>query len=335
MSERITLGYGSGGELYHRLIEEVFLPAFDNEYLRTLADSAVCPIDRGSLAMTTDSFVVEPLFFPGGDIGRLAVCGTVNDLAMSGAKPLYLTVGMIIEAGFPKEDLMRLCHSMTAAAQEAGVLIVTGDTKVVEKGSCDKLFINTSGVGSLPHGPVLAPEKVKPGDRIIVSGTLGDHGMAVMASRHKLEFTPELRSDVAPLNSLVQAAIAESGAVKLMRDPTRGGAASTLNEWADSTGRQFMIREDALPVADNVRAACDLLGIDPLYCANEGKMLLVVEAAKAEDVLRRLQGHPLGRQSAIIGEVGDSAEPGVYIDTLIGSRRLVGVIDGEQLPRIC
>lgn len=332
---KITLGYGSGGELYHRLVEEVFLPAFDNPVLRELADSAICPISSEKIAMTTDSFVVKPRSFPGGDIGRLAVCGTVNDLAMSGAKPLYLTVGMIIEAGFSLSELTSICQSMAKAADEAGVLIVSGDTKVVDKGACDGIFINTSGVGIFESENTMHPSMVKPGDKIIVSGEIASHGMAVMAARHELSFTPVLESDVAPLNSLAAAALSVPNGVKLMRDPTRGGIASTLNEWSAAFGMQVLIEESEMPLSLEVAAACDLLGIDPFYVANEGKLLAVVSAAKADAVLSAMREHPLGEKAAIIGQVNEGEESGVYALTCIGSKRMISMIDGEQLPRIC
>lgn len=332
----ITLAYGSGGEKYHQLVEEIFLPAFDNRYLAELSDAALCPIDgqRQTIAMTTDSFVVKPLFFPGGDIGRVAVCGTVNDLAMSGAEPRYLTAGMIIEAGFPVSELKKICHSMSLAAQEAGVLIVAGDTKVVHQGECDGIFINTAGVGIADAG-LLGAAAVMPGDLVIVSGEIGMHGMAVMAARHNLGFGDDLRSDMAPLNSLVAAMMPFSHAVKLLRDPTRGGIASTLNEWAATLHKAIEIDEEAVPVSPQVRAACDILGIDPFYAANEGKLLAIVSSDHAEQVLSVMRRHPLGRNSAIIGSVTEMPRPLVYARTFIGGKRIIGMIDGEQLPRIC
>ena len=331
----ISLAYGSGGELYHQLVEEIFLPAFDNPILRQMADSGVCKLNGENIAMTTDSFVVKPRFFPGGDIGRLAVCGTVNDLAMSGAKPLYLTVGMIIEAGFSCRELDSICKSMAEAAQEAGVLIVSGDTKVVDSGACDGIFINTAGVGIFEQKSLLEPEAIKSGDKIIVSGQIGDHGMAIMDARHQLGFDPPLMSDVAPLNSLVEAAMSVEQGVKLMRDPTRGGIASTLNEWSKAIGLPIFIEESSVPLGKAVEAACDLLGIDPFYVANEGKLLAIVDSAAADAVLAKMQDHPLAKQAAIIGEIGRAGDLGVYAKTSIGSKRIVGMIDGEQLPRIC
>ena len=334
----ITLAYGSGGEKYHQLVKDVFYPAFANPYLQSLSDAALCPLYGQKVAMTTDSFVVKPLFFPGGDIGRVAVCGTVNDLAMSGAKPLFLTTGMIIEAGFPVEALQRICRSMAMAADEAGVAIVAGDTKVVDKGECDGIYINTAGIGIFDQQGQkvqLSPSLVQAGDVIIVSGEIGSHGMAVMAARHNLGFNEPIISDVAPLNTLVQQIIDIPDAVRLLRDPTRGGIASTLNEWSDDFKMSIEIAENAVPIAPQVRSACELLGLDPFYSANEGKFLAIVAKEKAELVLQKLRSHPLGANSAIIGQVIDSNPRGVYACTSIGSQRIVGMIDGEQLPRIC
>lgn len=333
--KHITLAYGSGGDKYHQLVKEVFVPAFANPYLQSLSDSALCPIDNKKIAMTTDSFVIKPLFFPGGDIGRVAVCGTVNDLAMSGARPLFLTTGMIIEAGFPVDELKTICRSMAAAAAEANVVIVAGDTKVVDKGECDGIFINTAGVGIFELPQELSPALVEPGDVIIASGEIGTHGMAVMTARHNLDFSPPIASDVAPLNSLVAKMLAVSGAVKLLRDPTRGGIASTLNEWADDIDMSIEIVENNVPISPTVHAACDLLGVDPFYSANEGKLLAIVDAGMAQEVLNVMQEHPLGEKSAIIGQVTEDKPRGVYARTSIGSKRIVMTINGEQLPRIC
>ena len=334
--DKISLGCGSGGELYHQLIETVFLPSFRNPYLEKLADSAVCPVASSNIAITTDSFVVSPRFFPGGDIGRLAICGTVNDLAMSGASPLYITVGMIIEAGFDIDELKCICASMNKAAEEAGVLIVTGDTKVVDKGCCDGIFINTSGVGEFDDKTRLCDDPVATGDKILVSGNIADHGMAIMSARHNLGFDPAIESDSAPLNSLTAELLSRCNGIKLMRDPTRGGVSSTLNEWASATGLPINVNESSIPMAGNTRAACELLGIDPLYCANEGKMLAIVAADEAEKALSVMRKNPLGANAAIIGKIGGAAEEsGVFVITEIGSKRVLGMIDGEQLPRIC
>lgn len=331
----VTLGYGSGGELYHSLVAEFFLPAFDNPYLAELSDAALCPAGNSRIALTSDSFVVKPRFFPGGDIGRLAVCGTVNDLAMSGARPLYLTSALIIEAGFPLFELELILQSMAQAAAEAGVLIVGGDTKVVDQGACDGLFITTAGVGIYELERDLGPGLAVPGDQIIVSGEIADHGMAVMAARHQLDFDPPLISDVAPLAALAAVALAVPGGVKLMRDPTRGGIASALNEWAAATGLPVLIEEAAVPIGAASAAACELLGVDPFYVANEGKMLLLTAVDQAEAVLAALRALPQGAKAAIIGELGAGGEQGVFARTRIGSQRIVGMIDGEQLPRIC
>ncbi len=335
ISDLVLPAYGSGGALYHKLVEDIFLPAFDNPILRELADSAICPVDAETIAMTTDSFVVKPRFFPGGDIGRLAVCGTINDVAMSGATPRYLTAGMIIEAGFSMSELADICRSMAEAAAEAGVLIVSGDTKVVDPGACDGIFINTSGVGVFRAGPLPDAAAVESGDKIIVSGDIANHGMAVMAARHNLGFEPPLYSDVAPLNALAAAAWNFDGGVKLMRDPTRGGIAATLNEWSALLGLPIIIEEDAVPLQPEVASACDLLGIDPFYVANEGKFLAIVAADQAQAVVSAMRAHPLGAKTAIIGEVGRAGECGAFARTCIGSRRRIGMIDGEQLPRIC
>lgn len=333
--EIISLAHGGGGKSYHCLVREIFVPAFDNPYLRELNDSAVMEVAGGPIAMTTDSYVVKPRFFPGGDIGRLAVCGTVNDLAMSGAEPKYITCGMIIEAGFPREELERICASMAAAAAEAGVLIVSGDTKVVEKGSCDGIYINTAGVGVFPAGRPPLPQRVLPGDAILVSGTIGDHGMAVLAAREQLDFSPPLISDVAPLHGLARALMAAVPELHALRDATRGGVAGVAHEWAEASGRDIVLDEVALPVNPAVRAACELLGLDPLYVANEGKLLAAVPAASAEKALRTLQEQPAGRDAAIIGTVEVNTNGILCIITKFSSRRFLLVPDGEQIPRIC
>ncbi|MCL1874361.1 MAG: hydrogenase expression/formation protein HypE [Clostridiales bacterium] len=335
-SSRILLAHGSGGLLYRRLVEEVLLPYFTNPILSQLGDAALCDLPSGRLALTCDSFVVKPLFFPGGDIGRLAVCGTVNDLAMSGARPLYLTLGLIIEEGFLMADLQRICASIAQAAQEAGVSIITGDTKVVGKGQADGIFINTAGVGvvasqrDLSRGP-----QVQPGDKVLLTGSLAQHGMAVMAAREELAIDPPLVSDVAPLPSLTDAIFKAAPGIKLLRDPTRGGVAATLSEWAESTGLSICLEEAALPLERPVAALCELLGLDPLYVANEGKFLAAVPPKEEKAALAALRAHPLGRQAACIGAFTDEPGAKVSITTPYGGRRLVGMISGEQLPRIC
>ncbi len=330
----VTLAHGSGGRSYHQLVEEVFLPAFDNPFLRELNDSAICPVAGSRLAMTTDSFVVRPRFFPGGDLGRLAVCGTVNDLAMSGAQPLYLTCAMILEAGLPFRELRQICASMAAAAEEAGVAIVTGDTKVVEKGACDGVYLNTAGIGIFPDCSQPLPQRLQPGDALLVSGDLGDHGMAVMAAREGFAFTPEIESDVAPLNGLVKALLAAVPDTHALRDATRGGLAAVVNEWAEANGLDLHLQQDALPVRQQIRAACELLGLDPLYVANEGKLVAAVPVGHAQAALAALQAHPLGRRAALIGSVGQAGGR-VTIDTPYGARRFVDMPAGELLPRIC
>ncbi len=332
--EIITMAHGSGGRLYHQLVEQVFLTAFDNDYLRALTDSAVLDCGAGQVALTTDSFVVRPRFFPGGDIGRLAVCGTVNDLAMSGAEAKYLTVGMILEAGLPLAELREICCSMAQAAREAGVLLVTGDTKVVEKGAGDGIYINTAGLGYFsPAGPPL-PQRLETGNLILVSGNLGDHGLAIMAARENLDFDPPLRSDAAPLNGLVRTLRRAATGLCALRDPTRGGAAAALNEWAAASGLDILLDETALPVSGPVRAAAALLGLDPLYVANEGKLLAAVPPEQGEAALAALRGHPLGRDAAIIGRVCPG-EGLVSLSTAYGVPRLIDMPEGDLLPRIC
>jgi hydrogenase expression/formation protein HypE len=344
---QITLAHGSGGRAMRELIEGLFLEYFRNPMLEALEDQAVFEIDtvsgagRTRLAFTTDSYVVEPLFFPGGDIGRLAVNGTVNDLAMSGARPLYLSAGFIIEEGFAVAELRRVLESMRAAAEEAEVAIVTGDTKIVQKGGADKLFINTSGIGVLESAARISAARAGVGDRVIVSGTIGDHGTTVMIARGELELETEIQSDTAPLNSLVQAMLGEAArvatveAIHCLRDPTRGGVATTLNEIAMSSDVYVQIDETCIPVREEVKGACEILGLDPLYVANEGRLIAVVAAEVAEAVVERMRGHRYGQGARIIGEV--RAEPGgiVAMRTGFGGTRIVDLLMGEQLPRIC
>jgi len=332
MKDKITLAHGSGGEGYRELIEEVFLPAFSNDILNPLNDSAVCSAGE-KIAITTDSYVIKPLFFPGGDIGRLCISGTVNDLAVSGALPKYISVGMIIESGFEIQTLKRIVNSMARTAKEAGVLIVTGDTKVVEGGSADGIFINTSGVGIFPEGRKPFPQKIQPGDKIIASGYVASHGMAVMAARENLGFNPPIESDVAPVISLVNELFEKNCPVNAMRDPTRGGVAATLCEWV-TPYTDIVVYDDFIPVRPDVSAACDILGMDPLYIANEGIVLLSVPDEHAEKALGVLRSVDMGKNAAIIGEVikgnGD-----VYAITPLGTRRRIMLPRGELLPRIC
>ena len=333
--ELITLQHGDGGKKYHQLVENIFRPTFSNIYLDQQSDSAVCPGTAGDIALTTDSFVVRPRFFPGGNIGRLAVCGTVNDLAVSGATPKYLTVGMILEVGFPIAELKEICLSMAAAANEAGVMLVTGDTKVVEKGFCDGIYINTAGVGFF-SGQQPEPDAICDGDVVLCSGTLGDHGFAVLSAREELSFEPVLQSDVAPLASLIAQLRKAAPNVRLMRDPTRGGVASVLHEWAEGFQLEFLIEENALPIAPSVAAAADLLGIDPLYMANEGKFLAILPAKEREAALQVMHTHIYGKNAAIIGRVQKStAVPRVVLETELGTKRLLDLPDFALLPRIC
>lgn len=331
----IILGHGGGGKLSAELVEHLFLPAFRNEQLEGLGDAAVFNINGSRLAMSTDSFVVRPLFFPGGNIGELAVNGTVNDIAMSGATPLYLSAGFIIEEGLPLATLGEIVTSMAAAAQKAGVRLITGDTKVVDKGHGDGVYINTSGVGVIPEGVHIGPHRAQPGDVVILSGTIGDHGMAVMSVREGLAFETTIESDTAALNHLVAAMLAVTNDIHVLRDPTRGGVASTLNEIAQSSQVGIVLDERKLPVKTAVRSACELLGMDPLFVANEGKLLAIVPAAAAEAVLAAMQAHPLGQEAAVIGQVV-SQHPGMLVaKTGIGATRVVAMQIGEQLPRIC
>lgn len=333
--ETISLEHGSGGLLTARLVQELFYRQFSNAYLLEAHDSACLPVIKGRPAFTTDSYVVNPLFFPGGNIGRLAVCGTVNDLSMSGARPLYLSCGFIIEAGLPVSVLEAVIAAMAEAAREAGVLIVTGDTKVVESGAADKLFINTAGIGEITANTDISGEKALPGDIVIASGSLGDHGMAIMLQRHHLQIANAVKSDCQALNSLVQAMLTACSGIRVLRDPTRGGAATALNEIAGQSRVGIELYEDKLPVDREVRALCEVLGLDPLYLANEGKLLAVVPAAAAEAVLAVVRSHPAGREGAVIGKVVDHPPGRVYMRTVIGGQRIVDQMSGDPLPRIC
>ncbi len=354
MSDKILLAHGSGGQLSHELVEHLFLKYFDNPILAHLDDAAVVRETRffgknrvsGKLAFTTDSYVVSPIFFPGGDIGKLAVCGTVNDLAMRGAMPLYLSAGFILEEGLPLADLERVVASMAVTAQAAGVQIVTGDTKVVDHGKADRLFINTAGVGVVSAGVNPGGDQVRPGDVVILSGTVGDHGMTIMSQREGLRFDSPLVSDCAPLHGLVAAMLDALSSLPLgegsgvralhcLRDPTRGGLATALNEVAGKSGVGIEIEEHAVPVRDAVRAACELLGLDPLYVANEGKLVTFVATEAADAVLARMRTHEYGREAAIIGQVTAEHAGRVVLRTALGARRVLDMLVGEQLPRIC
>ncbi|MDE3202374.1 MAG: hydrogenase expression/formation protein HypE [Acidobacteriota bacterium] len=333
----VVMGHGGGGRLSSELIENIFVPAFSNATLTQLADSSVLDRPTGRIAMSTDSFVVRPLFFPGGCIGDLAVNGTVNDLAMSGARPLYLSAGFILEEGLPLSHLAQIVDSMAKAANAAGVTIVTGDTKVVERGHGDGCYINTSGVGIVPDGLSVAPSLVRPGDKIIVSGSIGDHGMAILSLREGLTFETTIRSDCAALHTLVESALAAaaSNAIRAMRDPTRGGLAATLHEIAGASDVGIEIDESSLPVRGEVRSACELLGLDPLFVANEGKMIAFVAPEHADAVLAAMRRHPLGAEAVIIGRAVEEHPRSLVAKTAIGALRVVAPPLGEQLPRIC
>ncbi|MFN8373053.1 MAG: hydrogenase expression/formation protein HypE [Anaerolineae bacterium] len=332
---QVIIGHGGGGKLTAELIEHLFVPAFHNALLENLGDSTIVTVPGQRLAMSTDSFVVHPLFFPGGSIGDLAVHGTVNDLAMSGAQPLYLTAGFIIEEGLSMAELGSIADRMGTAAMSAGVKIVTGDTKVVDKGHGDGLYINTSGIGIIPDDIQIAPQNARAGDVVIVSGTIGDHGMAVMSVREGLEFDTVIQSDTAPLNHLVATMLAVSKNIHVLRDPTRGGVASALNEIAKSSGVGIAIDERKLPVQPAVASACELLGMDPIYVANEGKLLAILPRDTADAVLAAMRNHPLGKDAVVIGEVV-AQHPGMLVGrTGIGGTRVIDMQIGEQLPRIC
>ena len=331
----IILGHGGGGKLSSELVEHLFLPAFRNDQLNVLGDAAVFDVAAGRLAMSTDSYVVQPLFFPGGSIGDLAVHGTINDLSMSGAVPVYLSAGFIIEEGLPVETLHRIVQRMGDAARTAGVAIVTGDTKVVEKGHGDGCYINTAGVGIVPSGVDINPTQARPGDVVLVSGTLGDHGMAIMSEREGLQFEAEIRSDSAALHTLVADMLAASPHIHVLRDPTRGGLAASLNEIAASSKCGIVIEETKVPVAPAVQSACEILGLDPLHVANEGKLICMVAPEDADAVLAAMKAHPLGHQATRIGEVVATHPAMVIAKTALGASRVITVPIGEQLPRIC
>ncbi|QRM18034.1 hydrogenase expression/formation protein HypE [Dechloromonas sp. TW-R-39-2] len=333
---QVDMAHGAGGRAMAQLIEELFARHLGNEYLAQGDDGALLPAQgEGRLVMATDSHVVSPLFFPGGDIGCLSVHGTINDVAMMGAKPLWLSAGFILEEGFKLADLARIVQSMAAAAKEAGVPVVTGDTKVVERGKGDGVFITTTGVGVVAPGQALSGRSARPGDVILISGTLGDHGMAIMAERESLGFESPIVSDTAALHGLIAAMRASGADIHVLRDPTRGGLATTLNEIARQSGVGMMLQEKALPVNPAVNAACEFLGLDPLYVANEGKLVAICAENDAEKLLTAMRAHPLGGQSAIIGTVHEDAHHFVQMTTAFGGKRIVDWLSGEQLPRIC
>ena len=335
-SGRVDLSHGAGGRAMAQLIDEIFRAAFDNPLLDQGNDQAAFDGPAGRMVMSTDAYVISPLFFPGGDIGSLAVHGTINDLAMAGARPLHLAASYIIEEGFPLLDLQRIAASMGRAARQAGVAIITGDTKVVERGKGDGVFITTTGIGVVAPGLDLSGDRARPGDRIILSGCIGDHGVAIMSLRANLGFETAILSDSAALHGLVADMVAAVGpSLRLMRDPTRGGLAATLNEVAQQSGVGIMLDERAIPVREEVAAACELLGLDPLTVANEGKLIAVVAPAAAEDLVTAMRAHPLGQNAAVIGDVIDDAQHFVQMTTSFGGGRIVDWLTGEQLPRIC
>ncbi|HAZ31469.1 MAG TPA: hydrogenase expression/formation protein HypE [Dehalococcoidia bacterium] len=334
MNKKILLAHGSGGKMSHDLVARRFLPAFTNPLLAKLDDAAIFDI-QGRLAFTTDSFVITPIFFPGGDIGKLAVCGTVNDLAMMGAVPLYLSLSFIIEEGLPEDELQAIVDSAQMAAAGAGAMIVTGDTKVVPHGSADKLFVNTSGIGAVPAGIHLSGSNARVGDKVILSGTIGDHGIAVLSQREGLMFSTTLQSDCASLNEMVAQMLEASSNIHCLRDPTRGGLATTLNEIAAQSQVGIRIEENTIPVRREVQAACEMLGFDPLCVANEGKLVAIVASEDAEQVLGAMQRNEYGREAAIIGEVTAERAGRVVMKTSIGASRIVAMLVGDILPRIC
>lgn len=335
VKDRVLLGHGGGGKLSAELLRDVFLPALRNPILSRLDDQAIVNVNGCRLALSTDSFVVKPLFFPGGDIGSLAVHGTVNDLAMGGAKPLFLSAAFIIEEGLPMDVLRRVVTSMQQAAAEAGVPVVTGDTKVVEKGSGDQLFINTTGLGLVPDGIDLSANRARPGDKVLLSGSIGEHGIAILAEREGLQFESAVQSDSAALHTLVADMLQVTPLIRCMRDPTRGGLSSALNEIAVQSHVGIELQEQAIALREEVRGACEMLGLDPLYVANEGKLTAIVEAGSADEVVEAMRRHPLGRQARLIGTVTAQNRGLVIMRTALGTTRIVDMLAGDQLPRIC
>ncbi len=333
--KEIVLAHGSGGRMSHQLISKIIAPQFANELLDPLHDGAVFSLGNERIAFSTDSYVISPIFFPGGDIGKLAVHGTVNDLSMCGARPLYLSCGFILEEGIPMEDFWRIVQSMRAATDEAGVQLVTGDTKVVDRGKADKIFINTAGIGVVPEGVNIQPTRAQVGDKIIISGPIAVHGIAIMSVREGLEFETEIASDTAALNGLVAEILKACPDVHVLRDPTRGGVSSAMTEIAQAAKIGVELQEAAIPIREDVKGACEILGLDPLYVANEGKLIAVVPATAAESVLAAMRSHSLGKEAAIIGEVVAAHAGFVTMKTRVGGTRVVDMLSGEQLPRIC
>ncbi len=332
---RVEMTHGGGGRAMAQLIEQLFMAAFDNQYLRQMNDQACFQVSTGRLAIATDSHVITPLFFPGGDIGSLSINGTINDVVMSGAKPCYLAASFILEEGLLLSELKRIVESMAKAAQDIGVAIVCGDTKVVEKGSGDGVFITTTGVGMVPEGVRISGERACPGDKILISGTLGDHGIAIMSLRENLSFHTNIQSDTVSLHDLVATMVKVAPNIHVLRDPTRGGVATTLNEIAQQSAVGMMLHENKLPVHEQVRAACEFLGFDPLYVANEGKLVAICAPEDADQLLTAMQTHPLGANAEIIGEVINDTHCFVQMETSLGGKRVVDWLSGEQLPRIC
>lgn len=334
-SDCVLMAHGGGGRMTHQLISSIFYPAFRNTLLEQDHDGCVFPVEKGRMAYSTDSFVVDPIFFPGGDIGDLAVNGTVNDLACCGARPLYLTAGFILEEGLPLADLQRIVQSMRRAADKAGVQIVAGDTKVVERGKCDKLFINTSGIGLVPDGICIAPDQVEPGDVVICSGPIGVHGITILSARESLGFETNLKSDTVSLNNMLSQLLKSIEEVHVLRDPTRGGVSGTLNEIAKAAHAEIVLDEATLPIPDAVRGASEILGLDPLYVANEGLVLVILPETRAEEALEVMHRFPEGKKATVIGRVDGKEHAIVKMKTLYGNYRIVDMLSGEQLPRIC
>ena len=334
MDDKILLAHGSGGKLTHRLLKELVFPAFSNPILAKAEDAAILKLE-GKTAFTTDSFVVQPIFFPGGDVGKLSVCGTVNDLAVMGATPLYLTAACIIEEGLEIAVLEKIIKSMAQAAREAGVKIVGGDLKVVEKNACDKIFINTTGIGSISEKINISAQNARLGDAVIINGFIGEHAAAIMSARRDYKLKTSIKSDCCALNGLIQSVLSQSVNIHVMRDPTRGGVATTLNEIAQQSNVEIQIEEDALPISGAVRGFCEILGIEPLYMANEGKVLIFVPEKNSDEVISTMRSHPLGKNSRLIGRVTRKNYPQVLLRTSIGSTRILDMLSGEQLPRIC
>jgi len=332
---RVLMAHGSGGLMSQELIEQVFKRTWNNRFLDPMLDGALLDLPPGRVAMSTDSFVITPLFFPGGDIGKISICGTVNDLVACGARPLYLSTAMIIEEGLPLADLERLAQSMAATAREAGVSLVTGDTKVVEKGSADRIFINTTGIGVIPDGIDYRPSRIQTGDQIIVTGPVGDHGLAILAQREGLRFATPAVSDCAALVGIGKVLEKYGADVKCMRDPTRGGLATVLNELAQQSGKGMVVEENLIPISPVVQGACDMLGLDPLYMANEGKMVIIVDPERAAEIIADLQTVPEAAGAALLGEVRSEPAGMVLIQTELGAQRILGMLEGEHLPRIC